>query len=152
MSSGYDVMSWVAAPPASTAPGRQRLMRDAFGPHADAVFTPPWNRCEPAVADALVTLGFEVLSRDASAPRLDRPDLVDLPVTVDWFGIRKGIRWTRGEMGEVIAASIRCDRAVGVMLHHAVTDEAELAAVDELLALVEGHAHARATTIMSLEA
>jgi hypothetical protein len=67
----------VAAPPASTAPGRQRLMRDAFGPHADAVFTPPWNRCEPAVADALVTLGFEVLSRDASAPRLDRPDLVE---------------------------------------------------------------------------
>lgn len=130
----------------------QRRMRDAFGPHADAVFTPPWNRCEPAVADALVTLGFAVLSRDSTAPRLDRSDLVELPVTVDWFGNRKGVRWTREELGEVIAASIRRDRAVGVMLHHAVTDRAELAGVDELLALVDGHPHAQATTIISLAA
>ena len=128
----------------------QRRMHDAFGPDADAVFTPPWNRCEPSMADALVAQGFEVLSRDSTAPRLDRSDLVEIPVTVDWFGNRKGIRWTREEMGEMIAASIRRDDAVGVMLHHAVTDEAELAGVDELLAIVASHPHARATTITAL--
>ena len=131
------------------AEGR-RLMRDAFGPCVDAVFTPPWNRCVPGIADALAPLGFEVLSRDSTAEPLERPDLVEIPVTVDWFGHHKGARWTRDELGQAVAASIRRDRAVGVMLHHAVTDEAELAGIDDLLALVAGHANAQATTIMAL--
>jgi predicted deacetylase len=128
----------------------QRRMRDALGPAVDPVFTPPWNRCVPEIADALVPLGFEVLSRDSTAAPLDRPDLVEVPVTVDWFGHHKGVRWTRDEMGEVIATSIRRDRAVGVMLHHAVTDEADLAGVDELLTIVASHPHADAATIMAL--
>ena len=128
----------------------QRLMREAFGPRVDAVFTPPWNRCVPTIADALVPLGFEVLSRDSTAAPLDASDLVEVPVTVDWFGHHKGVRWTRNELGEAIAASIRRDRAVGVMVHHAVTDEADLAGLDELLALVAGHANAAASTIMAL--
>ena len=128
----------------------QRLMRDAFGPRLDPVFAPPWNRCVPQIADALVPLGFEVLSRDSTAEPLERADLVEIPVTVDWFGHHRGIRWTREEMGEVVAASIRRDRAVGVMLHHGVTDEADLAGIDDLLALVAGHANAQATTIMAL--
>jgi predicted deacetylase len=131
----------------------QRRMRDAFGPGVDALFTPPWNRCVPSIADALVPLGFEVLSRDSTAAPLDPSDLVEIvemPVTVDWFGHHKGVRWTRDELGEEVAASIRRDPAVGVMLHHAVTDEAELAGIDDLLALVAGHANAQATTIMAL--
>ena len=75
---------------------------------------------------------------------------MEIPVTVDWFGHHKGVRWTRDELGEVIAASIRRDRAVGVMLHHAVTDEADLAGIDDLLALVASHANTQATTIMAL--
>jgi hypothetical protein len=128
----------------------QRRMRDAFGPHMDAVFTPPWNRCVPSIADSLVPLGFEVLSRDSTAAPLDPSDLVEIPVTVDWFGHHKGVRWTRAELGEAVAASIRRDQAVGVMLHHAVTDEAELAGIDDLLALVASHANAQATTIMAM--
>jgi predicted deacetylase len=128
----------------------QRRMRDAFGLDVDAVFTPPWNRCLPTIADALVPLGFEVLSRDSTAAPLDRSDLVEIPVTVDWFGQRKGVRLTRDEVGEAIAASIRRDRAVGVMLHHALTDDADLAGIDDLLAMVASHAHAHPTTIMAL--
>ena len=128
----------------------QRRMRDAFGPHLDAVFTPPWNRCVPWIVDVLAPLGFEVLSRDSTAEPLERADLVEIPVTVDWFGHHKGVRWTRQEMGERLAASIRHDRAVGVMLHHAVTDEVDLAGIDDLLALVASHANAQVTTIMAL--
>lgn len=128
----------------------QRRMRDAFGLRVDALFTPPWNRCLPAIADALVPLGFEVLSRDSTAPSLDRSDLDEIPVTVDWFAHRKGVRWTRDELGRAIAASIRHDRAVGVMLHHAVTNETDLAGIDDLLAIVASHPHANATTIMAL--
>lgn len=139
-----------AAAQASDIAEGQRRMRDAFGSLVDAVFTPPWNRCSPALADELVPLGFRVLSRDSTAARLDRSDLAEIPVTVDWFGHHKGIRWTRDELGGAIAASIRRDPAVGVMLHHAVTDESELSGIDDLLALVESHAHARTTTIMAL--
>jgi hypothetical protein len=128
----------------------QRRMRDAFGPRVDPVFTPPWNRCVPAIADILVPFELKVLSRDSTAPRLDRPDLVETPVTVDWFGHRKGIRLTRAELGDAIAESIRRDEAVGVMLHHAVTDEADLAGIDDLLALVAGHEHAHPSTIMAV--
>jgi predicted deacetylase len=128
----------------------QRLMRDAFGPRVDPVFTPPWNRCVPEIADALLPLGFEVLSRDSTAAPLGNSDLLEVPVTVDWFGHHKGVRWTRHELGEMLAASIRRDPAVGVMLHHAVTDEAELAGIDDLLGLVASHANAQATTIMAL--
>lgn len=127
----------------------QRRMRDAFGSQADPVFTPPWNRCDPSVADTLVSLGFEVLSRDSTAPPVDRSDLAEIPITVDWFGHRKGVRWEPNELAEVIAGSIRRDPAVGVMLHHGVTDESELSSVDELVALVASHPQARATTIMS---
>lgn len=129
----------------------QRRMHLAFGSDADPVFTPPWNRCDATVADVLVSLGFEVLSRDSTAPPFDHPALAEIPVTVDWFGHHKGgIGWNRDELGEVIARSVRCDPAVGVMLHHGVTDESELTAVDELLALVASHPQAQATTIMAV--
>jgi predicted deacetylase len=128
----------------------QRRMRDAFGPRLDAVFTPPWNRCVPEIVGALAPLGFEVLSRDSTAEPLEGQVLVEIPVTVDWFGHRKGVRWTRDEMGQVLAASIRRDRAVGVMLHHAVTDEVDLANINDLLTLVASHTNAHATTIMAL--
>jgi predicted deacetylase len=131
------------------AEGRRRI-REAFGPAADPVFTPPWNRCVPGIADALLPLGFEVLSRDSTATPLDPSDLVEVPVTVDWFGHHKGIRWSRDEVAQMIAASVRRDRAVGVMLHHAVTDETDLAGIDDLLAVVASHPNAHATTIMAL--
>jgi len=36
------------------------------------------------------------------------------------------------------------------MLHHAVTDEVDLAGIDDLLALVASHANAQVSTIMAL--
>jgi peptidoglycan/xylan/chitin deacetylase (PgdA/CDA1 family) len=129
----------------------QRRMSEAFGRHADPVFTPAWNRCDPSVADILVSLGFEVLSRDSTAPPFDRSDLAEVPITVDWFGHHKGgIPWSRDDLGQAIATSISRDPAVGIMLHHGVTDESDLAAVEELLAIVAAHSHARCTTIMSV--
>ena len=40
-------------------------------------------------------------------------------------------------------------RPVGVMLHHAITNEEHLSLVDELLALVADHPKARSTSIYS---
>ncbi len=128
------------------------LMREAFGDRGEPVFTPPWNRCTPETAGVLAAEGFRVLSRDSTAPRAELPGLVEIPVTVDWFGHRKGVRWTRDELAERIAAALTVPEPAGLMLHHAVTDAAELAAVEAIVALLAGHPAARLTTIVELAA
>jgi hypothetical protein len=136
---------------ADIADGRD-LMLAIFGDLVDPVFTPPWNRCRPETGDALVAAGLEVLSRDVTAPRLDRPDLVEVAVSVDWFGKRKGIPLTRGELAAQIAEQVGTADPVGVMLHHAVTDDDELARVDELLDLVAAHPGADTAVITEIAA
>ena len=126
------------------------LLREAFDAALDPVFTPPWNRCTRGTADTLVALGFEVLSRDHTATGFDRPDLHEVPVTVDWFGHRSGVRWTRGELARRLAEGVANGGAVGVMLHHAISDVEDRAAIRDLLRLVAGHEQARATTILRL--
>ncbi|MBA2555344.1 MAG: hypothetical protein H0V10_16975 [Geodermatophilaceae bacterium] len=139
----------VSAKAADIAAGRV-LMREAFGELCDPIFTPPWNRCTPDIADALITQGFGVLSRDSSAPPVQRPGLAEVPVTVDWFGHRKGARWTPDELAARIAAAVDAAEPLGLMLHHAVTDQAELARVEEVVALLARHPHVRATSIVEL--
>jgi hypothetical protein len=134
---------------ADIAAGRD-LMLATFGELVDPVFTPPWNRCRPETGDSLVAVGFDVLSRDVTAPGLDRPDLVEVAVSVDWFGRRKGVALTRAELAAKIAEQVGAAHPVGVMLHHAVTDDDELARVDDLLGLIAAHPAARTAVITEL--
>lgn len=139
----------LAALDADVARGRARLL-GMLGDMLDPVFTPPWNRCVPELAPILVSCGIRVLSRDLSAGTLDHPGLVEVPVGVDWFGGRRGIRWTPDELGERIAQAIRSGDPLGLMLHHAVTDPAELDRIDDLLALLGGHARVTPASIMDV--
>jgi peptidoglycan/xylan/chitin deacetylase (PgdA/CDA1 family) len=139
----------LAALDADVARGRSRLL-GMLGDMLDPVFTPPWNRCVPELAPILVSCGIRVLSRDLSAGALDHPGLAEVPVGVDWFGGRRGVRWTPDELGERIAQAIRAGDPLGLMLHHAVTDPADLARIDELLALLGGHARVRPASIMDV--
>jgi hypothetical protein len=131
--------------------GRE-LMLDAFDELVEPVFTPPWNRCTSDTTAAVAAAGLQVLSRDVTAAPLDPYGLVEVPVTIDWFAHRKGVRLTLAELGERIAANVAAGGPVGVMLHHAITDDDELAAVGELLTLVAGHDRASPTTIMEVAA
>jgi hypothetical protein len=121
--------------------GSQRL-RDLL-PSARPIFTPPWNRCTRETAECVRELGFAVLSRDVSAGSVDLPGLVELPITFDWFA--KGL--TRAERGDLLARQISSARPVGIMLHHALMDAEELAALRELLLMLATHPRARATTM-----
>jgi peptidoglycan/xylan/chitin deacetylase (PgdA/CDA1 family) len=135
---------------ADVATGR-RILLDWFGERAlDPVFTPPWNRCTPATGRALLANGLRVLSRDHTAPPLGLPGLAEVPVTVDWFGHRKGVRFTPVELAAELADQVRGGDPIGVMLHHAVTDADELARVDELLALAAQHPAVRVASIGEL--
>lgn len=131
------------------AAGRKRLI-DALGPVIDPVFTPPWNRCTESTAYVLAAQGIEVLSRDVTAAPLGPTRLVEVPVTLDWFGRRKGVRWTRAELDPRLADGVASGGPVGVMLHHAHIDSVEREALGDLLRLVAAHPAARSTTIVEL--
>lgn len=129
--------------------GRQRL-HDLLGPIVEPIFTPPWNRCTAVTGECLVELGFDILSREARAEPLGVEGLRELPVSVDWFAKRKGVRLPRAELGDLIAARIRDGRPVGVMFHHALMDSEELRAAGELAALVAGHERTRCRQMLAL--
>ena len=140
-----------AAQAADILAGR-RLLLEALGNLVEPVFTPPWNRCTSVTAAAAAGAGLEVLSRDRTAAPVDPYGLVEVPVTVDWFASRKGFRPTRAELAGRIAAEVERGGPVGIMLHHAVTEDEDLAAICDLLDIVVRHGSAAPNTIMGLAA
>jgi predicted deacetylase len=130
----------------------RRLMLGALGDLVEPIFTPPWNRCTSDTAAAAAAVGLQVLSRDLTAEPIASSGLVEVPVTIDWFGHRKGVRWTPVELAGRIAGDIAAGGPVGIMLHHAVTDDDDLAAIVDLLRLVAAHDLADPTTILTVAA
>lgn len=129
----------------------RRLLEEALGLHAGDIFTPPWNRCTEATGEALRASGFRVLSRDATARPLGVEGLSELPVRVDWFARRKGVRLGLDELGKLLAQAARdADAPVGVMFHHELMDDEELARTGELLALLSAHTSARCRLMSAL--
>ena len=121
----------------------RRLLADALGPGLVApIFTPPWNRCTPVTGRCVAKLGsYKVLSRDVTAAPLgvDLGEVVEVPVTVDWFARRKGVPLDRDGIGELLGVSAAAGGPVGVMFHHEITGDADLDAIAELLKLVAAH-------------
>ncbi len=128
----------------------RRMLLERFGDRLDPVFTPPWNRSVPELAPALVSCGITVLSRDVTAGRLGHPGLREVPVDVDWFGGRRGVRWTREELGRRMATAVAAGGPVGLMLHHAVTPPEELDELDGLFALLAAHPAVRTRAIQEV--
>lgn len=129
--------------------GQERL-RALFGEHLDPIFTPPWNRCDADIVDHLDACGIAVLSRDASAGRIDAPTIVEVPVDVDWFRTQNGRRISPGQLADDISAAIGHRRRAGIMLHHAVTDRDDLTAIAETVDLLARHDAVRCTSIMEV--
>lgn len=121
----------------------KRMLFDRFGPHVSPIFTPPWNRCTNVTGKGLLRAGFRSLSRDATAQPLNLDRLFELPVTIDWFAKRKGVRLSLQELGAMLAANIGKSIPVGIMFHHALMDKGELQRASELLALLSSHRNAQ---------
>src|SRR5262249_14282875 len=100
----------------------------------------------------LVRLGFQVLSRDRSAMLLQRDGLLELPVHIDWFARRKGVPFTREQIGLSIAKAVNGSEPVGIMFHHALMDEGEREAAGELLSLLSSHDRAQCRQMITLAA
>lgn len=121
-----------------------RLLHGLLGDRLDPFFTPPWNRLAPGTPALLAELGFGALSRDASAPA--QAALPELRVHMDWS------RWRRQAghpedavraLAEAIGRHPGDGSAFGLMLHHAVMDDAELAVLQQALQALAGHALVR---------
>jgi peptidoglycan/xylan/chitin deacetylase (PgdA/CDA1 family) len=134
--------------------GWERL-RSLLGNTAEPVFTPPWNRCADELGPILLDAGHRVLSRDRSAGWLDVDGLAEVAVTVDWFAGR----WTpdgppavaqRDVLAERLGTELAGEGPVGLMLHHGVTDEDELADVAAVLDVLASHPLVRPTSILAL--
>ncbi len=129
----------------------RRLLSEVHGLHAGDIFTPPWNRCTGATGEALRAAGFRVLSRDATARPLGGAGLYELPVRVDWFARRKGVRLRLEELGASLAERVNdVTSPVGVMFHHELMDGVELTRTGELLALLSAHPSARCRLMSAL--
>jgi predicted deacetylase len=121
----------------------KRLMAERLGAIVQPIFTPPWNRCSTVTGDCLVRLGFRVLSRDSSAEPLNISELFELPVRLDWFAKRKGVRLDSNQFGVSIAEAIKDAAPVGIMFHHAAMVADERNAASELLSLLAMHNQAQ---------
>lgn len=125
--------------------GRDRL-HVMFGSRIDPVFTPPWNRCTAATVSLLPELGFAALSRDRSA--WPQQTLPEMPVDIDWCRVRRDAE-ARGAdagaaLGAAIARGIEAGREpLGLMLHHAAMDAADLVLLQAWLPALRRHPHAR---------
>jgi hypothetical protein len=117
----------------------RRMLEDLLGAPASGIFTPPWNRCSAATAEALVALGVHLLSRDRSAPSFGLDGLDELPIHQDWTG-RRGCSNGAGEWGRSLAhRMVNADGPVGLMLHHAVMTAADLQLLGEFLDVAAAH-------------
>jgi peptidoglycan/xylan/chitin deacetylase (PgdA/CDA1 family) len=132
---------------ADIAQGRA-LIGGQLHPYVEPIFTPPWNRCTDQTAAALANLGFEILSRDITAEPFGMAELAEVPVTVDWFAKTKSEPWARDHLARQITKQITIGRKpVGIMLHHAITNEEHLGLIDQLFSIVASHPKATSTSI-----
>ncbi|MDT4291427.1 hypothetical protein RO575_17815 [Methylomonas sp. MO1] len=120
--------------------GKQQL-ECLFGSALDRIFTPPWNRCSQSTADSLLKLGFQALSRNRSAAPLHIGALREIPVAIDWCGIRIKSAQPWLALGQAVADVLYPEHPapLGIMLHHAVMEVDDLEHLQALLQLLREH-------------
>ena len=119
-------------------------LEQLLGPALGRIFTPPWTRCSQATADSLVKLGFQALSRNRGAAPLHTGTLREIPVAIDWCGIRVKSAQPWLALGQAIADVLHPEHPepLGIMLHHAVMDADDLEHLQALLQLFREHPNA----------
>ena len=115
----------------------QALLADALG-EVDALFTPPWNRCSQVTVESLHTLGFQALSRDRTAERLDLAGMHELRVDIDWNKRSAQDPQRAALLADALVAAMQSGEPVGVMLHHGVMHDEDFVQLDALLGLLHG--------------
>ncbi len=111
-------------------------LKELFGVLTPRMFTPPWNRCTQDTITALVELGFLGLSRDVTAASLRLHGLAGVDVGFDWHKRKGGRRLEPDAWNDYLCTALADADTLGVMLHHAEMDGAEIAALRRLLEIL----------------
>ncbi len=132
--------------------GRNRLAA-AFGDRFVSVMVPPWNRIEPAVAEALPAMGYAGISvfgpRQTASPQAACRHVNAHLDLLTWKG---GARFAGHDKLVQLAAERLADRRLGrsdpaepfgILTHHLDHDAETWAFLDDLLALFAAHPAAR---------
>ena len=125
------------------------ILREQLAAPVDAIFTPPWNRCTETTVECLAELGFRALSRDRGAARLDARGLCELAVDVDWCKAFVAPA-PLDALGSSLASAAAGGQPAGIMLHHAVMNDAQLEPLGELLRLLSRHPASRCSLMREL--
>ncbi len=121
---------------AELAQGLHR-MREMFGPQAEALLVPPWNRIDAALLPHLAPLGYRAVS--TFGPERNGP----LPVVnthldlIDWRGTRQGR--PADALATEAAARLALADTLGILTHHLVHDAAAWDFLDRLADLTKAH-------------
>lgn len=120
--------------------GKQQL-EQLLGSALDKIFTPPWNRCSQVTADSLMQLGFLALSRNVGAAAINVGALQEIPVAIDWCGIKTKSAQPWPAISQAVTEYLQQEHPepLGIMLHHAVMDNDDLDHLQTLLKLLYQH-------------
>ncbi len=109
--------------------GRMRLL-SLLGT-CDPIFTPPWNRCAAATAEALNGHGFELVSDDGALAKSGCAAPC-LAIAFDWERHRR-----EGHLLPKLALHVSNTAApLGIMLHHEAMDKRARETLGEFLSLL----------------
>ncbi|MCP4116083.1 MAG: polysaccharide deacetylase [Desulfobacteraceae bacterium] len=131
------------------AKGRQRL--EAILSHRFApFFTPPWNRCTLETMAALVSLGFEGISRSAGNAPEPPAGLREISVHVDLHTRKEpspGLGWQAlfDELSQGMESGV-----CGIMLHHMRMNDAAFLFLEFLLRQIAAQKGIEAATFTTL--
>jgi predicted deacetylase len=127
----------------------QSVLQNQFGPALDSIFTPPWNRVSQCTIDCLIELSFAAVSRDATATALNTRGLNEINVALDWQKKRSADA-VGNALASCIADSVASGQPIGIMLHHAVMDDADVENVSVLLRTISRHQNAQVALMRDL--
>lgn len=127
----------------------QSVLQNQFGPSLDSIFTPPWNRVSQCTIDCLIELSFAAVSRDATATALNTRGLNEINVALDWQKKRSADA-VGNSLASCITDSVASGQPIGIMLHHAVMDDADLENVSVLLRTLSHHQNAQVALMRNL--
>lgn len=111
-----------------------KVLREAFGPLFTPIFTPPWNRCTAETRRVLRDLDFRALSTIRSDKSVgSEPGLAEVPVSVDIFHWKGGIRLKTEEELTVELLERSKTLPIGVLLHHKTMSKEAWVRLERLL-------------------
>jgi hypothetical protein len=114
---------------ADVVSGRMRLQ--SMLNNCDPIFTPPWNRCSRPTADALVELGFALVSDDGALAKAGC-EAPSLPISFDWERHRR----SGSLIPELVRHISNAHTPIGIMLHHETMDADARHILSEFLAML----------------